>query len=161
LVTVRGALLYTVYVWLSAVVGLIIGFVLIDRFSRRKLGIFAGIVQGIFAIVIALFGKGDPLILLVSIVGFGLVNWAIAIPLMWLWGTELFPTELRASGQGITNGVNRLAIASSSFIVVGGLTLIGELPLMLIFALLLFAFSAVIAAFKQFDTKGKSLEEIT
>lgn len=161
LISIRGSLLYTVYIWLSAMAGLIFAFFIMDRFSRRKLGIIAGIVQGILAIVIAFYGAAYPILLLISIMGFGFVNWAIAIPLMWLWGTELFPTDLRASGQGITNGINRLTVAASSFIVVIGLVIIGRLGLMLIFAVLLFAFSAVVYLFKRFDTRNKSLEEIT
>lgn len=161
LISIRSSLLYTIYIWTAALFGVVLGFTFVDKFSRRELGIVAGIIQGIFALLIAFLGKEYPIILLLSIMGFGVVNWAIAIPLIWLWGTELFPTDIRASGQGITNGVNRLAIAASSFIVIGGIALIGELSLMVIFALMMFAFSAVVFMFKRFDTRGKSLEEIT
>jgi hypothetical protein len=80
---------------------------------------------------------------------------------MWLWGTELFPTRVRAAGQGITNGINRLAIAGTTVFITTALASLGFTLIMVIFALLTATFAGTVLIFRSFGTNKRALEELS
>ncbi len=161
LLSVRDSLLFSGLVWLANLAGSSSCWFLLDRLPRRKLVIWTQATNGVLVVAMALFGRGHPYVLVPLFFVFGYLQWAAAIPAIWLWGTELFPTRVRAAGQGITNGVNRLAVAASIFLVPVALGAAGFPALMIGFAVLTFLFAITVASIRFFATNDVALETLS
>jgi putative MFS transporter len=160
LFSIRSSLIFSALVWVANLAGASVCWLLIDRVGRRRLVIPTQIGAGLCAVAMGLFGHGRPGVLVTLFFVFGFLQWMGAIPAQWLWGSELFPTRLRAAGQGVGNGLNRLAIAGNIYLVPVATAALGFTPLILLFSVLVFGFAAVVAGAPFFATEGKSLEEI-
>lgn len=160
LLSTQQSLLFSGLVWLANLLGVVTSWYLIDRVGRRRLVITTQVLAGVCAVGIALFGVGRPPVMVPLFFLFGYLQWAAGIPTMWLWASELFPTRLRGAGQGVGNGINRLAIAGNGYLVPVVIAAFGFTPLILGFSVLVFAFAVVVAVFPFFATEGRSLEEI-
>jgi putative MFS transporter len=106
-----SGVLYNVF----TMAGVLIGTWLIDRISRRAylLWTFYG-AASILLIMTVWQGMPGP-IALVFLAAFSLVL-AISIVLEFTYPPELFPTELRASGVGITVAISRIGAAGGTFL---------------------------------------------
>lgn len=141
------------------VVGAVIGIVLVDRIGRRPLVIASYIATLIMMVLIALI-TSPPLILLAVLFALA-VMFANAGPgvLDFVYTTELFPTDVRATGSGLATSVSRI----------GGLLGVLVFPTLIdawgvSSAIWLFVATAAIGLVLCLvlapETKGKSLEEI-
>lgn len=141
------------------VVGAGIGIVLVDRIGRRKLVIASYIGTLIMMVLIALI-TAPPLAMLAVLFALA-VMFANAGPgvLDFVYTTELFPTDVRATGSGLATSVSR----------VGGLLGVLVFPTLIDAwgvsnAIWLFVGTAaaglVICLILAPETKGKTLEEI-
>jgi inositol transporter-like SP family MFS transporter len=87
-----------------------------DRVNQRTLVLISSLIQVAGASLLALFPLTTGLIVLYGVVmavgsGFG------AQPFYQLWSAELFPTLLRATAQGLTFAIVRIALGLWSFFV--------------------------------------------
>ncbi len=161
LLSVRDSLLFSGLIWLANLAGSVSCWFLLDRVPRRRLVVWTQATNGVLVVAMALFGRGHPYVLVPLFFVFGYLQWAAAIPAIWLWGTELFPTRVRAAGQGITNGINRLAVAVSIFVVPVSLAAVGFPALMIAFAVLTFGFAAIVGSVHFFATNDVALETLS
>lgn len=161
LLSVKDSLLFSGLIWLASLAGAMSAWHLLDRFDRRVLVYSTQAVNAVLVVVIAFVGRSDVPLMIGAFFIFAYLQWAAAIPAMWLWGTELFPTRVRAAGQGITNGVNRLAIAGTTVFITTALTSLGFTSIMVIFALLTAAFAGTVLAFRPFASNKRALEELS
>lgn len=103
--------LYNVF----TMVGVLFGTWLISRISRRAflLGTFYG--GGGLLLILTVWQGMPPYIALAFVAAFALVL-AISITLEFAYPPELFPTELRGSGVGLTIAISRIGAAGGTFL---------------------------------------------
>lgn len=147
-------------VWVADFIGAFSSFYLIDKIGRRSLTYISMIPAAILTVIMALFFS-NHIILITAFFAFGFFNWLGAPSLQWVWSSELFPTSLRGKSQGFSNGWCRIAIVVDAIVVPLGTVLIGFRGLLLILSLPLFFYAIMVSIFKEFETAGKSLEEIS
>ena len=96
-------------------IGVLVGTWLISRISRRAflLGTFYG--GAALLLVLTVWQGMPPYIALVFVAAFALVL-AISITLEFAYPPELFPTELRGSGVGLTIAISRIGAAGGTFL---------------------------------------------
>lgn len=96
-------------------VGVLFGTWIIDKVSRRAylLGTFYG--AAAILTVMTVWQDMPGTIALLFLAGFSLVL-AMSIVLEFLYPPELFPTELRASGVGLTVAISRFGAAGGTFL---------------------------------------------
>ncbi|MBU2780097.1 MFS transporter, partial [Acidithiobacillus caldus] len=123
---------------LAFVIGWIPLALLIDRIGRRRAQIigFLGDALGLGLVGVLLVALGEP------------PFWAVATGLLlfqisnsfgpgtttWIIPTELYPTELRASGHGFATAVSRLGAATSVFLLPTIQATLGEAGLLFLLA---------------------------
>ena len=134
------------------------GFLLIDNISRRTLGIITTAGACVAGLLMAWFGPINSAIMVIFYLLFSVIVWTGPAVLVWVWASELFPTEIRGSGQGVTQSGCRLAIALNIILVPLGLAAFG-LHAITIFALAYGAVALLIYRFAFFNTTGKALEQ--
>jgi putative MFS transporter len=88
-------------------VGVIIGILIADLISRRAFLMWTFYGAGIILTVMTVWQNMPPTIALVLLGAFSTVL-AISIVAEWLYPPELFPTELRGSGVGLTIAASRI-----------------------------------------------------
>ncbi|HLH74739.1 MAG TPA: MFS transporter [Chloroflexota bacterium] len=160
LVDTRSALLFSGVVWIFNFLGASSSFFLIDRLGRKKLSVLSMVPGGLLAVGIALFGVGNPKVMVPLFFLFGYFVWLGAPSLQWAWSSELFPTRVRGRSQGVCNAVCRIMIAANTFIIPVGLATVGFTPTILLLSIPLFLYALITWTIPFFETKGKSLEEL-
>ena len=98
-----------------AVVGAIVGMLIIGKISRRAFLIGSFILGAALLAGLVLFASVSPVLAVVLFASFALVLSAAA-NLEFAYPPELFPTELRASGVGVATASSRLGSAGSTFL---------------------------------------------
>ncbi|SKA71407.1 MFS transporter, putative metabolite transport protein [Paucidesulfovibrio gracilis DSM 16080] len=88
-------------------VGVFIGILIADKISRRAFLMFTFYGAGAILAVMTIWQDMPPTIALVLLGAFSTVL-AISIVAEWLYPPELFPTELRGSGVGLTIAASRI-----------------------------------------------------
>ncbi|WFS63120.1 MFS transporter [Pseudodesulfovibrio thermohalotolerans] len=88
-------------------VGVIIGILIADLISRRAFLMWTFYGAGVILTVMTVWQNMPPTIALVLLGAFSTVL-AISIVAEWLYPPELFPTELRGSGVGLTIAASRI-----------------------------------------------------
>ena len=147
-------------VWVADFIGAFSSFYLIDKIGRRSLTYISMIPAAILAVIMALFFS-NHIILVAAFFAFGFFNWLGAPSLQWVWSSELFPTSLRGKSQGFCNGWCRIAIVVDAIVVPLGTVLIGFRGVLLLLSVPLFFYAIMVSIFNEFETAGKSLEEIS
>ena len=160
LVGVRNALLFSGVIWVLNLCGATSSFFLIDRIGRKKLALISQIPAGIAAVLMGLFGAGNPTVMVSLFFLFGYFNWLGAPSLQWAWSSELFPTRVRGSSQGFCNAVCRLAISANTFIIPLGLATVGFGPTIVLLSIALFLYALITWTVPFFETKGMALEAL-
>lgn len=156
-VSIASSLLWTTVMSLGGPVGALIAMLLADRVGRKPVMIVAGLAAAGFGFCYPIVGEGIPLM----IVGFCLVTsifvlvatgYAVYVP-------ELFPTQFRLRGTGVSSTTARLVSMFTPFLIVsvfnwGGI----QMVVGLLVGILLF--QTVILALFGTETKDRTLEEI-
>ena len=96
-------------------VGVLIGLWLIPRISRRAFLMSTFYGAGVILVVMTVWQSMPSYLALALLTSLALVL-AIAITLEFLYPPELFPTELRASGVGLTVAISRIGAAGGTFL---------------------------------------------
>jgi putative MFS transporter len=155
-----ATLLASASVWITALAGTAVSAVLVDRIGRRTLALISTIPFGLTALALALFGQAHPVVL---VGGFYLLSFSVWMGigvLVWVWGSELFPTRLRGRSQGVCNGWCRLAIASNIFVAPIALSTVGFSVYVGLLALPMFAIAIIVWRVDLFETTGLELEAL-
>lgn len=161
-----NALLFTAGAWVTPVIiGNIAAFKLMDILGRIKMIVIGAVGLGLALISMVIFSSAAyfniPLMLLSLALG-GFLQ-SFYIPVIYSLSTELYPTEIRGIGQGISVGGIRVAGIIGIF---GGALLLTyyKVPGMLLtYAAICFGATLVTVFWmgKKTETNRKELEEIT
>ena len=130
---------------------------LVDRIGRRPLLIVPFAVTGITLALLGLAPKMPTFGIAICFVIFAAFNAGSSI-LQWIYPSELFPTEIRATALGIATSVSRIGAAVGTFLFPIGLLHLGVSNLMLLVSATCFlgwAQSFVSAP----ETRGLALKE--
>jgi putative MFS transporter len=143
------------------IVGVVIAVLVVERVGRKRVIAFAGPLAAATLVAFALLlGAGAVGAAIVAIAAFGAFA-LIVIPVMYAYVSELYPTELRASGFGWASSSSR-AITGFAPLLFGSV-LWPVLGLPLTFALLgvLVVGAVVFMWFCAPETAGRELDHIT
>lgn len=154
--TAQESLTYASVMSLATVPGAMLTVLFIDRIERRT-AVF--LVYSAVAVLMLVFGfTGNNLVLVASGT---LVTMLLqsATPVMYTYLPEIFPTGLRALGAGFCNGVGRLAVFGTSFLVAAILSLLGFTAVFLYLAGAVFLAGLVMQLFGE-RTLGRTLSDI-
>jgi len=154
----EATLLFSSFVWCTSLAGVLLGLVLIDRISRRRLLYLTAIPEGCAALFMAIAGPGRPSMLVAGFFAFSFFSWLGPAVLTWVWSSELFPTRLRGRSQGFCNGACRLAIAINIFLIPIGVATVGFTASILLLSVPLFALALLVSRFAFLDSGQQSLE---
>ena len=132
-------LLFSSLVWCTSLAGVLVGLLLIDRISRRRLLYIAVIPEACAALFMAIAGPGHPPLLVIGFFAFSFFSWLGPAVLTWVWSSELFPTRLRGRSQGFCNAACRLAISINIFLIPVGVAALGFTTSIIILSIPLFA----------------------
>lgn len=137
--------------------GCIIGLWLIEKLGRRTLSIWGFAVAAIGLLILGIFPNASITVILI---GFSIYAIASGIPndLTTIYPSELFPTEIRAFGVGVSTAISRIGAFLGTFALPSVLAMFGVGATMLIMAgitVLGLALSVALAP----ETKGQSLAE--
>lgn len=138
-------------------VGAVVGLVAIRLFSRRFFTIWSFAVVALMLVLMALSGMLPPVVSLAAFAVFVLVGSA-ASDLEYVYPSEIFPTEIRATGVGFATAVSRVGAAISTFLLPVALDTLGGLTTMLILAGVA-ALGFLISVIWAPETKGLALNE--
>lgn len=155
--TVTSSLLYTAVMSLGGPFGAFLGYLMADSIGRKKGIVLVSLVAAVLGWMYAL--TTNPWMLMV--VGFGVFT-CIYILVAFIYAVyvpELFPTECRLRGTGVSTTVGRVAAMIVPYVVVmlfnaGGVTYV----LALLAGLLLL--QAAVIALWGIETKDRSLEAL-
>lgn len=154
--TTKESLTYTSVMSLATVPGAMLTVLFIDRIERRT-AVF--LVYSAVATLMLVFGfTGSNLILVASGT---LVTMLLqsATPMMYTYLPEIFPTGLRGLGAGLCNGIGRLAVVGTSFLIAAILSIFGFTAVFLYLAGAVFCAGLVMQLFGE-RTLGRTLSDI-
>jgi putative MFS transporter len=107
-----------------AAVGSLLGMMLVERVGRRRLLIVSFWVTALALFVIGGWSNAPGIIIVICFAVFSLFN-AASGDLTGVYPSEVFPSELRASGVGFSAAVSRIGAAAGTFLLPIGITHIG------------------------------------
>jgi MFS transporter, putative metabolite transport protein len=137
--------------------GVIPAMALVDRIGRRPVLIVPFAVTGMTLLLLAVIPKSSSLLLSLCFIVFAIFNAGSSV-LQWVYPSELFPTEVRATALGFATSVSRIGAAVGTFLFPIGLLRLGVSNLMLVVAGFCFVGWVVSFAFAP-ETRGLSLAE--
>lgn len=138
-------------------VGAVTGVIAIKYLPRRKLVIVTfGIVAA--ALVAMSFANSFPAWFGVAAFAVFILVASAASNLEYVYPSEIFPTEIRATGMGFAAALSRVGAAASTFLLPVALEALGNMATMAILAAVA-VLGLVISVLWAPETKGKSLEE--
>lgn len=146
------------YVFL--LIGCLVGVSLINRLGRRKLLIWTFVGQVIPLLMLGLWSDSQSVVLIVLCFGVFAFFHAAGSTLQMLYPSEIFPTEIRATGVGFAAGMSRLGAAVGTFLLPIGLTHWGTEAVMFMGAAVGAAGLLVALAWAP-ETKGLELSQAT
>jgi len=159
-----GAVVTDLIWFLSSIVGLLLYWTYADKpnsiVNRKYMFILSCVMV---AIGFVLFGtiplnNGALGVFSVALIGFfqGFAMW----PIIWVWGTEKFPTSIRAAGRGFLSGTDRYANYSWTFVLPIILAAIGLRTVAFILAAMEVVMAIVSIFYAPTGTESKSLEAL-
>lgn len=146
------------YVFL--LIGCLVGVSLINRLGRRKLLISTFVGQFIPLLILGIWPESHSVVLIVLCFGTFAFFHAAGSTLQMLYPSEIFPTEIRATGVGFAAGMSRLGAAVGTFLLPIGLSQWGTGAVMLMGAAVSAAGLLVAFAWAP-ETKGLELSQTT
>lgn len=129
---------------------------LIDRIGRRPVLIIPFAVTGVTLLLLGCLPRGASVPIGVCFILFALFNAGSSV-LQWVYPSELFPTEVRATALGFATAVSRIGAAIGTFLFPIGLQRLGVAPLMIIVAVICGVGWVVSVRFAP-ETRGLSLQ---
>jgi MFS family permease len=157
LLGITGSLASSMLVWVVAVIGTIISAPMFDRFGRIPIGITATSVTTVGLVVMGLFGKGNPPVLIITYFLVAIANWA-GSGVWWTLSAELFPTSLRGRASGIANAACRLTVGADVYVIASGSAALGFNGVILVFAVSTLAIAVILALSRRWEPKLATLE---
>lgn len=137
---VHYSLLFSLGGYVMGLVAVFAGSLVIDIWSRRKLGIVTCLGAFVCGVGMATIGHASSFTLFICFVVYSFAAWSGPGVLCWVWSSEVFPTEVRGLGSGIAQCATRIAVALN---VVLAPTLIANLGLK---AIAIYAFPYALCA---------------
>jgi putative MFS transporter len=113
-VTVVHSLTYTSVMALCNPVGALIAADLIERFERRWFNVAISVYVAVIGVA---FGMSDNPTLIMVFGSLMVIGLQAATVSSYTYASELYPTELRSQGNGITYGLGRVANVGGPFVV--------------------------------------------
>jgi len=114
-----------------AAVGAVVGMLVIERFGRRQLLIGSFWIMAVALVLIGAWTGAPTFVVVICFAGFAFFN-AISGDLTGVYPSEIFPSELRASGVGLGAAASRVGAALGTFLLPVGVAHIGVGPSVLI-----------------------------
>jgi putative MFS transporter len=137
--------------------GVIPAVTLVDRVGRRPVLTIPFAVTGAMLVLLALIPKHFTSLLALCFIVFAIFNAGSSV-LQWVYPSELFPTEVRATALGFATSISRIGAALGTFLLPIGLQRLGVGNVMLIVAAFCLVGWGVSVAFAP-ETRGLSLTE--
>ncbi|MEM3828927.1 MAG: MFS transporter [Conexivisphaerales archaeon] len=131
----------------------------IDKIGRKPLALMGSLGVAILLIILIFVPKTNPLLFASVFFIFAFVEVMGAWGPAWAYMSEIFPTEVRATGSGFIGTMNRVGAGIAAFGVPALLPAIGFTNLIWLFVIgniVLF----IVLYFYAIETRGLSLEEI-
>ena len=113
--------------------GVIPAVLLIDRIGRRPVLIIPFAVTGVTLLLLGWLPHSASVAIVACFILFALFNAGSSV-LQWVYPSELFPTEVRATALGFATAVSRIGAAIGTFLFPIGLQQLGVAQLMIIVA---------------------------
>jgi MFS transporter, putative metabolite transport protein len=136
--------------------GVIPAVLLIDRIGRRPVLTIPFAVTGVTLLLLGWLPRGSAILVEVCFILFAIFNAGSSV-LQWVYPSELFPTEVRATALGFGTAVSRIGAAVGTFLFPIGLARLGVAPLMTIVAAICGIGWLVSVRFAP-ETRGMSLQ---
>jgi putative MFS transporter len=136
--------------------GVIPAVLLIDRIGRRPVLTIPFAVTGVTLLLLGWLPRGSSILVEVCFILFAIFNAGSSV-LQWVYPSELFPTEVRATALGFGTAVSRIGAAVGTFLFPIGLARLGVAPLMTIVAAICGIGWLVSVRFAP-ETRGMSLQ---
>jgi putative MFS transporter len=137
--------------------GVIPAVLLVDRVGRRPLLTIPFAVSALALLSLAMIPRGSITLITLAFIVFALCNAGSSV-LQWIYPSELFPTDVRATALGFATGVSRIGAGIGTFLVPTTLQRYGISHLMLAFAGIC-ALGWITSLFGAPETRGLSLDE--
>lgn len=150
------SLVYTSLMSLAAVPGALLALFFIDRINRRTASFM---VSTAVACLMLIVGFSDNTTLLVASGTLVTMLLQTGTPIMYTYMPEIFPTNLRALGTGLGNGVGRIAVFGTSFLIAAILSTFGFTAVFIYLAAASLLAGLIMRFFGE-RTKGRTLEDI-
>lgn len=138
-----------------AAVGALVGMLTIERLGRRPQLIIPFGVMTVALLVVGVMPAAPGAVLVTCFAVFAFFN-ALQGNLTAVYPNEVFPTELRSTGIGVSTAFSRIGAAAGTFLLPVGISTIGIGPCMLIAAGLCLL-GGVVSYFMAPETTGLSL----
>src|SRR5579884_50673 len=138
-----------------AFLGAIAGMLTIERIGRRNQLIGPFWIMAVALLVVGLWSGAPPMTLVGAFAVFAFCN-ALTGNLTAVYPTEVFPTDVRATGVGIANAFSRIGAAAGTFLLPIGIEAIG-LGWCMVIGATLCVIGAVVSQLLAPETTGKSL----
>ncbi|MEM3829965.1 MAG: MFS transporter, partial [Conexivisphaerales archaeon] len=150
--------------FLTSIVGLLLSWLYVDKpgttFNRKNLFILSGVIVGIGFILFGVIPLTRPVLglLSVAIIGFfqGFGMW----PIIWIWGTERFPTAVRAAGPGFLSETDRYVNYSWTLALPAILIVLGLRNVAFVLASVAIIMAVASVLFAPKKKESESLEDI-
>ncbi len=136
--------------------GAILASYLVERFERRWFITVDGILIAIFGLGFGLSFQPQAILVFGALVMLSIQAMAVAL---YTYTPEMFPTDVRSTGMGLTYGVGRLANVVGPFVVSALFATYGYGSVFVYIAVCWLAVSAVVSVFGT-STTGRSLEAL-
>ena len=140
------------------IVGFILALILIDRVGRLKLQIFGFLGMALSLLILAAAFPTSIFVLFILFAIFQVSMNAGPNTTTWVIATELFPTRLRASGQGTSTAFSRMGAVIGVLLLPIVLQAYGVVP-MLLFVSTAAILGLLLTFFLGEETKNLSLED--
>lgn len=148
------ALTVATIITLAAVVGAIVPFPIVDRVERKNLVLCLTVVA---AAGVVAFGFAPGVVQLVVAGSITMMALQATVVVMYAYLPEVFPTQLRGVGSGLSNGFGRLAGVAGGFIVAGVYSGLGFVAVFAYLALVLLLLGIIMVVGAE-RTTNRSLE---
>ncbi|WP_409490968.1 MFS transporter [Amycolatopsis sp. cmx-11-12] len=142
----------------TGIVGVALAVLLVDRVGRKRIIMVAGPLTALSLVVFSLL-LDTPAAAVVAIGAFGLFA-LVVIPVMYAYVSELYPTELRASGFGWASSSSRAITGFAPLLFGSVLWPVLGLPLTFTVLGLLVVVAVVFMMMGAPETRGRELDRI-
>jgi MFS transporter, putative metabolite transport protein len=142
-----------------ALVAVLCGALVIDRVNRQKMGIYTCLAAFVCVMGMVMAGQSNVYLLFACYIAYSMMVWFGPAVLSWVWSAEVFPTEMRGIGTGITQCVTRLVIALN-LVIAPTLIMRFGLKAIAIYAVVYIVCAIIVACSPFLDSTNVELEKV-